>query len=132
MVRKVLEAVYEPVFMDSSYGFRPGRGPHDAVRALHQYLYRHEVESVIDVDIARFFDTIDRRRLLGMLSQKVTDRKFLRYVTRLMKAGVLREGELKVSTEGVVQGSACSPVLANVYAHHVLGRMVREDGEAAL
>ena len=120
MVRKVLEAVYEPVFMDSSYGFRPGRGPHDAVRALHQYLYRHEVESVIDVDIARFFDTIDRRRLLGMLSQKVTDRKFLRYVTRLMKAGVLREGELKVSTEGVVQGSACSPVLANVYAHHVL------------
>ena len=55
-----------------------------------------------------------------MLSQKVTDRKFLRYVTRLMKAGVLREGELKVSTEGVVQGSACSPVLANVYAHHVL------------
>ena len=84
--------MYEPVFMDSSYGFRPGRGPHDAVRALHQYLYRHEVESVIDVDIARFFDTIDRRRLLGMLSQKVTDRKFLRYVTRLMKAGVLREG----------------------------------------
>lgn len=120
MVRKVLEAVYEPVFLACSYGFRPGRGPHDAVRALHQYLYRHEVESVIDVDMARYFDTIDQKRLLEMVSQKVADRRFLRYLARLLKAGVLRAGELEVSDEGVVQGSACSPVLANVYAHYVL------------
>ena len=120
MVRKVLEAIYEPVFRECSYGFRPGRGPHDAMRALHQYLYRHEVACVIDVDIARFFDTIDQHQLLEMVSQKVSDRRFLRYLARLFKAGVLREGELEVNAEGVVQGSACSPILANIYAHHVL------------
>lgn len=120
MVRKVLEAVYEPVFRDCSYGFRPGRGAHDAVRALHQHLYRHEVKCVIDVDLARYFDSIDRNRLLKMISHKVSDRRFLRYLARLFKAGVLRDGELRLSTEGVVQGSACSPVLANIYAHYVL------------
>jgi group II intron reverse transcriptase/maturase len=120
MVRKVLEAVYEPVFLDCSYGFRPGRGPHDALRALHQHLYRHEVECVIDVDLARYFDSIDRNRLLKMISRKVNDRRFLRYLSRLFKAGILRDGELRLSTEGVVQGSACSPVLANIYAHYVL------------
>ncbi|MCB1738783.1 MAG: group II intron reverse transcriptase/maturase, partial [Gammaproteobacteria bacterium] len=120
MVRKVLEAVYEPMFLGCSYGFRPGRGAHDAVRALHQHLYRHEVESVIDVDLARFFDTIDRTRLLEMVSQKIGDRRFLRYLSRLFKAGVLSEGELRLPSEGVVQGSACSPVLANIFAHYVL------------
>lgn len=120
MVRKVLEAVYEPVFLDCSYGFRPGRGPHDAVRALHQYLYRHEIECVIDVDLARYFDSIDQNRLLKMISQKVSDRRFLRYLSRLFKAGILRDGELWLSNEGVVQGSACSPVMANIYAHYVL------------
>ena len=56
MVRKALEVIYEPLFLDFSYGFRPGRGPHDSIRALHQYLYGHEVESVIDVDIASCLD----------------------------------------------------------------------------
>lgn len=120
MMRKVLEAVYEPLFKEFSYGFRPGRGPHDAVKALHGHLHRHEVESVIDVDLARFFDTIDRARLLEMVGQKVRDARFLRYLSRMFKAGVLSEGELRMSTEGVVQGSACSPVLANIYAHYVL------------
>lgn len=120
MVRKVLEALYEPLFLDCSYGFRPGRGPHDAVRALHRYLYLHEVESVIDVDIASYFDSIDQSRLLEMLSEKIADRRFLRYLARLFKAGVLSQGELRISDEGVVQGSACSPVLANIYAHYVI------------
>ena len=120
MVRKVLEAIYEPLFLECSYGFRPGRGPHDAVRALHQYLYGHEVESVIDVDIGSYFDSIDQSRLVEMLSEKIADPRFLRYLTRLFKAGVLSQGELRVSEEGVVQGSACSPVLANIFAHYVI------------
>ena len=120
MVRKVLEAIYEPLFLDCSYGFRPGRGPHDAVRALHQYLYRHEVECVIDVDIASYFDSIGQSRLLEMLGEKIADRRFLRYLARLLKAGVLSQGELRVSDEGVVQGSACSPMLANIFAHYVI------------
>ena len=120
MFRKVLEAIYEPRFLECSYGFRPGRGAHDAVRALHRYLYRHEVESVIDVDVASYFDSIDQSRLLEMLSEKIADPRFLRYLARLFKAGVLSQGELRVSDEGVVQGSACSPVLANIFAHHVI------------
>lgn len=120
MVRKVLEAIYEPRFLDRSYGFRPGRGPHDAVRALHHHLYRHEVESVIDVDIASYFDSIEQSRLLAMLGEQIADPRFLRYLARLFKAGVLAEGELRFSDEGVVQGSACSPVLANIFAHYVI------------
>ena len=64
---------YEPLFLDCSYGFRPGRGPHDAVRDLQHYLYSHDVEGVIDIDIASYFDTIDQSRLLEMLSEKVAD-----------------------------------------------------------
>jgi len=94
---KVLEAIYEPTFLGCSYGFRPGRGAHDALKALHQHLYRHEVRTVIDVDA-----------------------RFLRYLARMFKAGVLAEGELRVSDEGVLQGSPCSPVLANIFAHRVI------------
>ena len=138
MVRKVLEAIYEPVFLDCSYGFRPGRGPHDAVRALHQHVYSHEVESVIDVDVASYFDSIDQSRLLEMMGEKIADPRFLRYLARLLKAGVLSQGELRVSDEGVVQGSACSPVLANIFAHHVIDEWFEETvkqhcaGEVAL
>jgi group II intron reverse transcriptase/maturase len=126
MVRKVLEALYEPLFLDCSYGFRPGRGPHDAVRALHHYLYSHEVACVIDVDIASYFDTIDQSRLLEMVGEKVADPRFLRYLARLLKAGVLSQGELRFSEEGVVQGSACSPVLANIFAHYVIDEWFEE------
>jgi group II intron reverse transcriptase/maturase len=120
MMRKVLEAIYEPQFLECSYGFRPGRGPHDAVRAVQHYLYGHEVESVIDVDIASYFDSIDQSQLLEMVGEKVADSRFLRYLARLFKAGVLAQGGLRSSDEGVVQGSACSPVLANIFAHYVI------------
>jgi RNA-directed DNA polymerase len=138
MVRKVLEALYEPLFLDCSYGFRPGRGAHDAVRDLQHYLYSHEVERVIDIDISSYFDTIDQSRLLEMLSEKVADPRFLRYLARLLKAGVLSQGELRFSEEGVVQGSACSPVLANIFAHYVIDQWFEDTvkrhcaGEVAL
>lgn len=120
MMHKVLEAIYEPTFLDCSYGFRPGRGPHDAIRALHQYLYRHPVQTVIDVDLAQFFDSIDHRHLLERVREKVADRRFLRYLARLLKAGALAEGELLMSDEGTPQGSICSPILANLFAHTVI------------
>jgi RNA-directed DNA polymerase len=96
MMRKVLEAIYEPQFLECSYGFRPGRGPHDAVRAVQHYLYGHEVESVIDVDIASYFDSIDPSQLLEMVGEKVADSRFLRYLARLFKAGVLAQGRAEV------------------------------------
>jgi len=101
MMHKVLESIYEPTFLDCSYGFRPGRGCHDAVRALRQHLYENEVETIIDVDLANYFGTINREALLNILSKRIADKKLLRYVVRMLKGGVLSEGELKVTEEGV-------------------------------
>ena len=118
--QELLEAIYDPIFLDCSYGFRPGRGCHDAIKALSDYLYENEVETVIDVDLANFFGTIDQTLLIEMLERKIKDTRFIRYIKRMFKAGMLMEGELTVSEEGVVQGSCCSPVLANIFAHTVI------------
>lgn len=117
---KVLESIYEPIFKDCSYGFRPNRGCHDAVRALHAHLFRHEVAMVIDVDISGYFDSIDHGMLLELLGRKIKDKRFLRYLCRMFKSGVLAQGELHVSEEGVPQGSLASPILANIFAHYVV------------
>jgi group II intron reverse transcriptase/maturase len=120
VMRQVLEGIYEPLFLSGSYGFRPGRSCHDAVRDLEQYLCRNSVQSVIDVDLAKFFDTIDHELLLGILREKINDPKLLRYMHRMFKSGVLAAGELTVGKEGVPQGSLCSPILANIFAHTVI------------
>ena len=117
--QELLEAIYDPIFLDCSYGFRPGRGCHDAIKALSDYLYVNEVETVIDVGLANFFGTIDQTLLIEMLERKIKDTRFIRYIKRMFKAGMLTEGELRMSEEGVVQGSCCSPVLANIFAHTV-------------
>jgi len=120
MMQKILESIYEPRFLDCSFGFRPGRGCHDAIRSLSQHLYRYDVQTVLDVDLANFFGTIDHSLLIDMLKEKVNDQRLIRYIIRMFKAGVLADGDLTVSKEGVPQGSTCSPVLANVFAHYVI------------
>ncbi len=119
-MQSLLESIYDPIFLNCSYGFRPNQGCHDAVRDLLNHLHRNEVETVIDVDLANFFGTIDHKLLEDMLAKKIKDTRFLRYINRMFKAGVLAEGELSFSDEGVPQGSCCSPVLANIYAHYVI------------
>jgi RNA-directed DNA polymerase len=120
MTQKILEAVYDPLFHDCSYGFRPGRGCHDAIGDLSKYLYNNEVEVVIDVDLSRFFDTINHDLLIQLLRRKTQDESFVRYIVRMFKAGVLSQGELSIGDEGIPQGSPCSPVLANIFAHFVI------------
>jgi group II intron reverse transcriptase/maturase len=120
MTRLILERIYEPLFLSCSYGFRPGRGPHDAIRDMRSHLFSNDVQVVIDVDLANYFGTIDHKILGELLRDKITDQKFLRYIARMFKAGVLAEGELTVTDEGVPQGSICSPVLSNIMAHHVI------------
>jgi group II intron reverse transcriptase/maturase len=124
MTKKILESIYEPTFYDCSYGFRSGRGCHDAIKDLIHYLHQTEIDVVIDIDLGNFFGTIDHVLLRELLEQRIKDFRFIRYIVRMFKAGVLSKGDLKVSAEGVPQGSICSPVLANVYAHHVIDEWI--------
>ena len=126
MMQKVLESIYEPLFYENSYGFRPGRSCHDAIKALQNYLNDHEIETVIDVDLSNFFGSIDRKLLMNIISKKIGDARLIRYLKRMFKAGILAEGELIHQDEGVVQGSACSPTLANIFANEVIDEWMEE------
>ena len=88
MMQKVLESIYDPTFTDSSFGFRPGKGCHDAIKALQTYLYSNHVETVIDVDLENYFGTIDHNLLENILRERIKDQRLIRYITRMFKAGV--------------------------------------------
>jgi group II intron reverse transcriptase/maturase len=126
-VREVLEAVYEPIFYDGSFGFRPGRGAHDALRALDRVLNRGGVSWIVEADIQSFFDSIDRSMLMKMLRERVADESFMRLVGKCLHVGVLDGEEYSEPDEGTAQGSVLSPVLGNVYLHHVLDRWFERD-----
>ena len=132
MMQQILESIYEPIFMDCSYGFRPGKGCHDAIKDLQHYLYANQIQTIIDIDLKNFFGTIDHELLEDLLKEKIKDTKFMRYINRMFKAGVLSEGDLKKSDEGVPQGSICSPVLANVFAHYAIDIWIEENGQTKL
>lgn len=127
MMQKVLESIYEPLFKECSHGFRPNKGCHTAIKALEDCLYYNETEAVIDVDISNFFGSISHEKLLEMLRNKISDQNFIRHVARMFKAGILADGELIISDEGVPQGSICSPVLANIFAHYVIDKWFEEE-----
>jgi len=126
-IREVLEAVYEPVFSASSFGFRPGRSAHDALRSLNQVLVRGEVSWILEADIRSFFDSIDRKMLMEMLRERVADTSMLRLVGRCLHVGILDGEEYSEPDEGTAQGSSLSPLLGNVYLHHVLDQWFERD-----
>ena len=126
MVQKILESIYDPIFLKSSYGFRNGIGCLDAIKDLRDHLMRQEVETVIDVDLANFFGTIDHQIAAELLRKKIKDKTLMRYIIRMFKSGTLADGTLTVSEEGVVQGSPASPVIANIYAHYVIDEWFQE------
>lgn len=128
--RQILDAIYEPIFLDCSHGFRPGRGCHTAIKDLRDHLYKNPVETVIDIDLKNFFGTIDHKILEAFLREKIADDRFIRYIIRMFKAGVLSENDLTISEEGVPQGSICSPVLSNIFAHKVLDEWVEHTIQA--
>jgi group II intron reverse transcriptase/maturase len=116
----VLEAIYEQDFLDCSYGFRPGRSAHDALRTLNAACMRDEVNVVLEADIESFFDSIDRKRLMEMLRQRVSDESFMRLVGKCLHVGVLDGADYTEPDVGTAQGSVLSPMLGNIYLHHVL------------
>jgi len=115
----VLTAIYEPKFCDFSYGFRAGRGCHQALAALDEKLWGW-TNWVVDADIRSFFDTVDHDWLMKFLEHDIEDKNFLRYVKRFLKAGIMEGTELHDADMGVPQGGLISPVLANVYLHYVV------------
>ena len=127
MFAKVLNAIYEPMFVNESYGFRPKRNCHGAVADVHAYLSKKNYGSVIDVDLSNFFGTINHRKLVQILEIKIKDKTFIRYIVRMLKAGVLVDGELTVGEDGTPQGSICSPILANVFAHYCIDLWVKTE-----
>ncbi len=120
MARRILEAIYEPVFIDTSYGFRPRRSCHDALRQLDHEVMRQPVNWIADMDIAKFFDTMPHVEILAVLSERIADQKFLRLIARMLKAGVQTPGGIVYDELGSPQGSIVSPVIANAFLDHVL------------
>ncbi len=120
MMQKILESIYEPLFHPDSFGFRPGRSCHDAIKELHAHLYAHEVETVIDIDLSNYFGSISHQEAIKIIRKKISDPRLIRYLIRMFKSGMLTNGELTVSDEGVVQGSCCSPIIANIFADEVI------------
>ena len=119
-VRDVLEAVYEQDFLDCSYGFRPRRSAHDAVRALKRAVDQGEVSWILEADIMSFFDSLDRTKLKEMLQARVADGSLLRLIGKCLHVGVLDGEEYSEPDQGTTQGSVLSPLLGNVYLHYVL------------
>jgi group II intron reverse transcriptase/maturase len=120
-VKKILEAIFEVDFLDGvSYGFRPKQSCHDALDALDKTVMKQPVNYVVDVDIEKFFDTINHRWMMECLRQRVADSSLLRLIARILKAGVLEGGKVEATEQGTPQGGNISPLLANIYLHYVL------------
>lgn len=119
-VAEVLEAVYEQDFLDCSFGFRRGRSPHDAVRKLNQVVNEGKVKWILETDVASFFDNVNRKMLTEMLRVRIADGSLLRLIGKCLHVGVLDGAEYSTPTEGTAQGSSLSPLLGNIYLHHVL------------
>ena len=118
-VVEVLNAVYEADFLGFSYGFRPGRSPHNALDALTAGIYRRNVNWVLDADIRDFFGQLDRDWLRKFLRHRIADERVLRLIGKWLAAGVVEEGVWSEGA-GAPQGASASPLLANVYLHYVL------------
>ena len=116
----VLNAIYEEDFLGFSYGFRPGRGTHDALDALVVGIESTKVNWILDADIRSFFDEISQEWLVRFLEHRIGDRRIIRLIQKWLKAGILEDGVVTVSERGTGQGAVISPLLANVYLHYVL------------
>lgn len=117
---RILEAIYEGDFIDDSYGFRPGRGCHDALRSLSLEVEGGKVHYIVEADIKGFFDNVQHEWMMEFLGHRIADKRVLRYVKRFLIAGVFEDGEVFATEKGTPQGGIISPMLANIYLHYCL------------
>jgi RNA-directed DNA polymerase len=130
LVQKVmvdlLNAIYEQDFLDCSYGFRPGRGQHQALDEVGRIICTRPTGWILEIDIRAYFDSIVRVNLVEMIEKRVSDGSVLRLIRKWIKAGVIEEGRLLVSETGTGQGQPISPLLANIYLHYLLDEWFEE------
>jgi RNA-directed DNA polymerase len=116
----ILQAIWEPEFRDCSYGFRPERNAHQALKRLAEIIAVKHTQWIVEADIKGFFDHVTHSHLLRFLAHRIADPRFLRIIDRFLKAGVLEDGVVSASEQGTPQGGLVSPALANIYLHYVL------------
>jgi group II intron reverse transcriptase/maturase len=131
-VREVLEAIYEQDFLPCSYGFRPGRSAHDALRALDRAVHQGGVQWVLEADIESFFDSVDRKALMEMLQARVADGSLLRLIGKCLHVGVLDGEDYSEPDLGTAQGSVLSPLLGNIYLHYALDLWFEREAKPRL
>jgi RNA-directed DNA polymerase len=130
---KILESIYEPEFLDCSYGYRPGRGAKDAVSDLTFQLQFGVFGYIVEADIKGYFDNIDHDKLLEMMAERIDDRAFLGLIRKWLKAGILEpEGYVKHPVTGTPQGGLVSPILSNIYLHKVLDEWFETEVKSRL
>jgi group II intron reverse transcriptase/maturase len=128
MLWQVLQAIFDPTFSAQSFGFRPGKSAHDAVRAAQNYIQAGK-DWVVDMDITKFFDRVNHDILMNRIGQTIRDKRVLRLIGKYLRAGVMVEGVVQSSEEGTPQGGPLSPLLANIYLD-ALDRELEERGLA--
>lgn len=116
----ILNAIYEPIFLDCSFGFRQSKSCHQAIKQLDEHIMRGRTNYIVDADIKGFFDHVNHEWLIKFLEHDIKDKHFIRYIKRFLNSGVMEQGKYLDSEEGTPQGGLISPVLANVYLHYVL------------
>ena len=118
--KRTLEPIYEAVFEDSSYGYRPGRNQHEGLDALGRTIQQKKISYVVEADIKGFFDTVNHEWMIKFLRHRIGDERVIRLIIRMLKSGIMEDGLIRASEEGTPQGSILSPLLSNIYLHYVL------------
>jgi group II intron reverse transcriptase/maturase len=119
-IKKILEAIYEVDFQDVSYGFRPNRNCHQALNTVDKAIMTKPINFVVDMDIEKFFDTINHKKLIEVLRRRIKDTSLLRLIVRFLKSGIMEDGRFIPTDKGTPQGGNLSPMLANIYLHYAL------------
>ena len=131
-ITKLLTAIYEPLFLPCSYGYREGVNGHEALRALMKYSNQFSRGVTLEIDLRKYFNTIPHDKLLGILAEKITDKRFLKLIGKLIRSPMMVNGKAEETRLGCPQGSVISPVLSNIYLHFVVDNWFSEISKSHL